>query len=337
MCYNKTNRGGNMSKYLIKILSICAFVVLLPLIITATALTVTETRAFSLSVDISGNTNERYSASVLINDKEENKFTSIKNTNVELTFVADAYDFIGWFKGSKNTFKEDDAPISKENKFTYNLTENSYLTAVCKEKVFTVKYKGTDYEGNTLVIDDQTLNYGAELVFSDNSDFAGWKIVGDASNKIYKNAEFANYAGGTEIEVEAVWISSIKFKPVIVESLQGKTEDGKLETFDFNNKITTIKFYENATEADFVANINDSIYNTFFGKYTNIVDNNGNNYQINQMVIRTGTSEVLTTIVDPNEFTYQNLENLVKSEFGADAVKEYFNGKISIEFNFVRV
>ena len=95
-----------MSKYLIKILSICAFVVLLPLIITATALTVTETRAFSLSVDISGNTNERYSASVLINDKEENKFTSIKNTNVELTFVADAYDFIGWFKGSKTPLKK---------------------------------------------------------------------------------------------------------------------------------------------------------------------------------------------------------------------------------------
>ncbi len=223
-----------MSKYLIKILAVCAFVVLLPLAIVATALGVTESSACTLNLFISGNNNANASAKVLINSEESTKFTAVKNSQVELTFESEGYYFIGWFNGTKDTFKPESDPVSKDARFTYTIADvNSNLTAVCVEKTYNIRFKGFESFNGTFV-------YGQNLPQApagseSESTFIGWTVENESGffNTATFNASSAD-ASAVTINVEPVF------------------SDEKIVTYyDVNDNVIETKHYNEEQFANF--------------------------------------------------------------------------------------
>lgn len=215
-----------MSKYLIKILAVCAFVVLLPLAIVATALGVTESSACTLNLFISGNVNANASAKVLIDGKESVKFTAVKNSQVELTFESEGYYFLGWFEGTKETFKPESDPISKDARFTYTIENiNSNLTAVCLEKTYNITFK--NYESlNGVFVYGQSLPQ-APVGSESESTFIGWTL--ESESGIFNNATFS----ASSKDAFAV---NITLEPVF--------SDEKIVTyFDVNDNVIETKHF----------------------------------------------------------------------------------------------
>ena len=207
-----------MSKYLIKILAICAFVMLLPLAAVATSLAVVGTREYTLRVDIAGDTNTSASANVLINGQDMDSITIVAGTTVELSFENTGYHFLGWYEGTEGTYKPEAKPISKQTRFSLKITDNTDLTAVCTEKVYTVNYTGFKEDGTTPISEPgDDYKYGDELITPSKANegsiakFVGWKIEGDQSDKTHTHIDedFAAYENGAQITLIAVWNTKI--------------------------------------------------------------------------------------------------------------------------------
>ena len=211
-----------MSKYLTKLLSICAFVVLLPLIIAGSALCVTEARSCTLTV-ADGGVGEGKSSKVQIiveePDRKEETETSLslkKNTKVTVTYTGEGYDFVGWYAGSYDEInRETDKPLSTQTSYTFYVRKNTVVTAVRDVQQYTVTYTGEMNDGSALPEDvngvTEVYTYGSalkELQSINESDYvhAGWKIVaaeGEEQEAVaYKNATFP--VSG-EYTVEPVW------------------------------------------------------------------------------------------------------------------------------------
>ena len=196
-----------MSKYLIKILAICAFVMLLPLAAVATTLAVVSTREFTLKVDIAGDTNTNASANVLINGQDVDKISVVYGTTVVLSFENVGYDFVGWFEGTAYTYDPESDPVSEQTRFSLKVTDNMDLTAVCNSKQYTVNYTGFKEDGTTPISESvDNYKYGDELITPSKAnadsiqDFLGWKMIG--STELYKQATFPESG---VVEVVAVW------------------------------------------------------------------------------------------------------------------------------------
>lgn len=200
-----------MSKYLVKILSICAFVVILPLAILATALCVTESASYSVKLYLAGNTSEAATSKVLINGKERenNELKFGKNAEVIISFEATGYDFDGWYIGTDKTY-EGKNEIKSENKvYSFKITQNMDLTAVCHIMNYNVTFTGT-YEDETTPVELEAAayEYGTALPVltavdeTKNIRFMGWSLVDNTSDIFYKNATFDKSG---EVEVKAVW------------------------------------------------------------------------------------------------------------------------------------
>ena len=196
-----------MSKYLIKILAICAFVMLLPLAAVATSLAVVGTREYTLRVDIAGDTNTSASANVLINGQDMDSITVVAGTTVELSFENTGYDFLGWYEGTEGTYKPDAEPISNQARFSLKITDNTDLTAVCISKQYTVNYTGFKEDGVTEIsYSKDGYEYGEALDIPTKAnedsiaEFVGWRVVG--GTETYTSATFPQSG---VVTVLAVW------------------------------------------------------------------------------------------------------------------------------------
>lgn len=164
-----------MSKYLIKILSICAFVIVLPLAILGTALCVTETKSYTLSLYVKGEDRDN-APTLLIDGEEKNQITVQKNTTVTITFASDAYNFTAWYEGTDVTY-ETDKFFSDERSVSFKLTSNLDLTAVVNVKTYNVTYTGIEYAFEN----PYQYKYGQELITKaelGNEAFKGWLFNG---------------------------------------------------------------------------------------------------------------------------------------------------------------
>ena len=195
-----------MSKYLIKILAICAFVMLLPLAAVATSLAVVGTREYTLRVDIAGDTNTSASANVLINGQDMDSITVVAGTTVELSFENTGYDFLGWYEGTAGTYKPDAEPISNQARFSLKITDNTDLTAVCISQQYTVNYTGFKEDGVTEISYSKDYKYGDALDIPTKAnedsiaEFVGWRVVG--GTETYTSATFPQSG---VVTVLAVW------------------------------------------------------------------------------------------------------------------------------------
>ena len=195
-----------MSKYLIKILSICAFVILIPLIIVGSALCVTEAMACRLTIvqgGIEGGRGASSEIAIYIDNQkqEENRISIKKNTEVTVVFSSDSYDFVGWYNGSfEEIDREQDSIVSKDAVYTFIVRGNTTLTAMRDIKQYTITYDGLDDEGNPISVEPATrvYKYGEaleDLVPKTDLTFDGWYIIGSDDVTSYKNATFP--ASGT--------------------------------------------------------------------------------------------------------------------------------------------
>ena len=193
-----------MSKYLVKILSICAFVILLPLIVVGSALCVTEAMGCTLTVVADGvesqfngaGTSSTVSIYIEGQKQDSNKIVIKKNTDVTVTYEGVGYDFVGWYNGNYAEIKQDAKAESTDKSYSFTVRGSQVLTAVRNVQKYTVTYEGKMDDGETDIDVDpvtETVVYGqplAELIPIGDKAFEGWYIVGGESVLPTKIANF---------------------------------------------------------------------------------------------------------------------------------------------------
>lgn len=295
-----------MSKYLIKILSVCAFVVLLPLMIVSTALGVTEAAPCNLQLFMAGD--EAANATIYIDGEEVENKTVVKNSTVELTFETDeGFVLKGWYLGSDKTYKESNL-LSKEERFSYNVRSNEKITAVFGREVYKVSFEGFKEDGTTPVefeigeyAFESELPTPAKVDANSEVQFAGWKIKNDNTSKLYKSADFAAYENGAEITLIAVWGN--------VKTISYYTADGKI--IEGSTQVYTQSDFANFELREGVARAGYK-----FVKW-NVVTNEGSR----------DAQEYINAIKSSVDFTTENIKIQAEEEVVNYNVNvEYFNG-----------
>ena len=198
-----------MSKHLIKILSICALIVLVPLIIVGSALCVTEAVPVTLTVfqggEVYGSDASQYPTSVTVQVENETPvvvefgkpITVKKNSLITLNYSNNiVYDFDGWFNGTDKQVDENDKAEELDSKYQFRIRSNTNITAIKNIKKFDVKYSGFYDDGETPIeYDSDLVNYGDALYIPTSmtgANFEGWYINSEstANTTTYTNATF---------------------------------------------------------------------------------------------------------------------------------------------------
>ncbi len=218
-----------MSKLLVKILSICAFVVLLPLIVVGSALCVTEAREVTLTIyqageerpaTVAGTAVPTPTLSIYIDnekqvDAEGNSLTSIsvqKNTEVEVRLEGyNAYTFAGWYEGNiQDPSTAGDARFTGAE-YTFTLRSNTALTAVRNIKTYAVEYAGKYDDGSAVEAETASVYYNQELKVLTpkmGASFMGW-IITNSTSSDNQTTQYANWnrttGSGESYILSPVW------------------------------------------------------------------------------------------------------------------------------------
>ena len=198
-----------MSKHLIKILSICALIVLVPLIIVGSALCVTEAAPVTLTVyeggEIYGTDESEYPTTLTVQVENEEPVTvtlgeSItvkKNSLITLNYSGSVvYDFDGWFLGTDQQVTEGSQPEEISSKYQFRIRNNTNITAIKNIKKFDIVYSGYYDDGETPIeYESDLVNYGDALYAPTSiagASFEGWYIdsATTVNTTTYTNATF---------------------------------------------------------------------------------------------------------------------------------------------------
>lgn len=232
--YNKVKFGGIMTKYLVKIISICCFIVLIPVIIAGVALCAVGSSMHKLSVYVVGADSANASYSISVGEKDgdkkditaqDNVATYQNNSEIHVSTNVVGYDFQGWFSGDDKVYVPGEStPLTTDLNYSFTLNKDTQLTAVYKVKTYTIKFQGT-YEDDTTPInlDDRVVTYGetiapefGPLVSGTNVALKGWKVAGEAV-EVGMTATFEK--SGTYI-VEPVWSNRTRINYILKEDGQ---------------------------------------------------------------------------------------------------------------------
>ena len=102
-----------MTKYLVKIISICCFIVLIPVIIAGVALCAVGSSMHKLSVYVVGADSANASYSISVGEKDgdkkditaqDNVATYQNNSEIHVSTNIVGYDFQGWFSGDDKVY-----------------------------------------------------------------------------------------------------------------------------------------------------------------------------------------------------------------------------------------
>lgn len=221
-----------MSKQLVKILVICALVIICPLVIVGVSLMSTEAVGCTLTIfdggvekygdeDFGGKSSK---VTIMVNGeaKKSNKVTLTKRTEVTVTFEGVGYDFLGWFEGKYNEINLEgekvDKAVSDKLSYTFEISKNTVLTAVRNVKQYNVTYAGF-YDDATTVVDiaPETLEFNQPLTMLEAK--AG-KIQGGWYQEDGEYAgvttKVANFATSGDVTVYPAWENQM-----LVEYIKG--------------------------------------------------------------------------------------------------------------------
>ncbi len=200
-----------MSKYLVKILSIYALIVLFAVTIVGAAICVTEAVGCTLTIaDASDRTTGGESSVAIYIDgkkQEGDKVHVSKYTEVTIKYEGVGYDFVGWYEGQYDMAK--DKAVSDKTSYTFEVKKSTKMTAETALRTFNVTFTGTLADGTTPVTSDTRIpttkeyRYGEELPKPESSEdnfFYGWNVVGDEATE----ARNFNYALFDQKEVTVV-------------------------------------------------------------------------------------------------------------------------------------
>lgn len=219
---------GFMSKHLIKILTICALVVLLPLIVVGAALCVTEAVPVELTVFQGGEVyegdEEDYPSVVTLQIDNESpvvvefgsSITVKKNSLITLSYPdtnSVVYDFDGWFLGTDQQVTDSSKPEETATKYSFSIRANTNITAIKNIKKFDIVYSGEYDDGSPIEYETDLVKYGDALYVPTNKtedvSFLGWYVVGDETT-LYNNATFTQANRDSEnnyitLTLEPMW------------------------------------------------------------------------------------------------------------------------------------
>ena len=296
-----------MSKYLIKILSICAFVILLPLVVLGSALCVTEAMGISLTIYEGGETAQyggtTTNIAIIIDgvEQEGTKITFKKNTDVTVTWTGksdeetvSAYDFQGWYKGNPSALRGRETTKSS---YTFTVRGNTVLTAVKNVKKYTVTYAGKYDDGTDIDIEPATVNvqFNQDLAAvapkGNDLTFSGWYDVNNAGTVTKK----ANFAESGEYTLNPVFSNQMFVK-----------------YFDKNGALIT---YDIVSEGDY------STYNLLSGTDERVVAALTSGYEFD------GWAYDGDTLIELPEFKVEGYELYL-----AETAKDY---NVTVKFNAI--
>lgn len=212
-----------MSKLLVKILSVCAFIVLIPLIVVGSALCVTEARAVTLTIyqageerpaDVKGLAIAQPSLAIYIDDErqqdeEGNALTTIsvpKNTEVEVRLENyGAYTFAGWYKGNIQDPTSAGKASFTGSEYAFTIRGNTALTAIRNIKTYNITYGGSYDNQDPMDIEpaNATVYYNQELVTiagRAGAEFDGWYISNISDSTDSQPTMYANWSEVTGVE-----------------------------------------------------------------------------------------------------------------------------------------
>ena len=209
-----------MSKLLIKILSICALVVLLPLVVVGASLSVTEAVGCSLTVAFAGDEGSAdkqgknpLTSNVIIKVdgkvQEENTIKVAKYSEVTVIYSGEGYNFKGWYEGEYyERIQDEKQPVDKKAEYTFELTHDTVLTAVRDIKKYTIHYSGFYDDGVTKIeLPDEVREYNESLATPAplaHGTWSGWREVNANGDEIGTSVKFANF-GSPEVTLTAKW------------------------------------------------------------------------------------------------------------------------------------
>ena len=237
-----------MSKHLVKILSVCALVVLLMVSVVGAAIGVTEAVGCILTIaDASReseaekeNENVNHKVVVKVNGKvqDKNVLQIGKYSEVTLEYQATGYEFKGWYVGNYNV--ETDKAVETKITYTFDIKGDTKISAVADLKKFTVNYSGKGADGVTDInFPTQTVEYGEKLErpASNTEDlyFLGWKIKGELAGKKYYYATFDDVENEAEVELEAAW-GAQEYVTYTVNVAFNKLQPNNIKTIEYNTK-----------------------------------------------------------------------------------------------------
>lgn len=206
-----------MSKYLIKILSICAFVILLPLVVVGAALCVTEAIGVKVTVaadGLEGGEGATSQVSIYIGGEKQEESTIVikKNTEVTVTYEGTGYDFQGWYNGNYAEIAEGAKAVSDKESYTFLVRGNTVLTAVRNIKKYTITYAGKMDDGTTDVNVEpatQEYAYGEQLVdlapVVAGRALTGWYVAGSETEVGAVATKVANFEQSGAYTVNPLW------------------------------------------------------------------------------------------------------------------------------------
>ena len=239
-----------MSKRLIKILSICALVILCPLVIVGVSLMATEAVGCTLTIfdggieqlgekDFGGKSSN---VTIMVDGKaqESNKVTLTKHTEVTVTFEGVGYDFVGWFDGNYNEINRvgegADKAVSEKVSYTFEISKDTVLTAVRDIKTYNVTYDGFYDDGTTeIALESATLEYNQPLetlVPMVGGVQAGWYNMVEGVAGV--TTRVANFETSGDVTVYPAWedqmlVEYIKADGTVISSV--RLFEGELDTY----------------------------------------------------------------------------------------------------------
>lgn len=290
-----------MSKYLIKILSICAFVILLPLVVVGGALCVTEAIGITLTVKaagIEGGVNTESHVAIYIDGhKQDNNTIKIKkNTTVKVEYEGVGYDFLGWYQGSYNEV----APKIANNKAKtidgnekkttceFIVRGNTTLTAVRNVKTYTVSYEGKMADGTKDIdLPTENLLYGQDLaVLADQEgtcQLKGWYVKGTEEQEGAVTTQVATFDQSGEYVLVPYWVDQAAIQYTLHVQYHAQSTETQDVTFSLAEKFGAYR--ERAGYELLGFKCGDTIYNETSANFTGLIEAADANNEINVVAV----------------------------------------------------
>lgn len=309
-----------MSKYLVKILSICAFIILLPLVIVGSALCVTEAIGVRVTVAAAGIENEEGLATSNVSiylDGEKQEGTTIvvkKNTELTVTYEGEGYDFQGWYNGNYSEINREKAKaVSDKESYSFTVRANTVLTAVRDIKTYTVTYTGKLADGATDVdLPNENLSYGQDLATLADPDgvyvLKGWRYVPNSEEpENTVTTKVANFATSGEYTVEANWIDQTAVEYTLHVQYHAKSTETQDVTFSIASG-----FGEYRTRTGYTLDgykVGETVYNNESADYAGLVAAANDNNEINAVAVWTCNQAAFNLSIEGDIYVYTNEEH----------------------------
>lgn len=350
-----------MSKKLVKILSVCACVFLIPLIILGVALSVVNNRPVTLSIFDGGDavvsgTNSQVGIYVENKLQSSNKITLKQGTTVTITWEGEGFDFVGWFSGNESETQGQTA-ISKDKAYKFQVKDNTTLTALKKYVVYRMNVRlnkvssqvdsltfkrETGFDTYTQTREGYTLKgfeFDGSLYTPNGNDYSNGGAL--LSSKLYDSANHT-------IDVTAVWETEYQTMNLKLDAymeddyVYGVSGSQEVELHDKNMTLAIkdeVSTNSNVTNVD----LSDKIYDKLFGEYDKFIIKDGRDSEVKvkwvvKVLVNNSVSESYNISISENTTIKQfidYIETARSTQVAQSKLSENDNLRLVFDFELI--